>query len=131
MLLTLSVSASLSNLLLILNITLTRKVIFRFISALTLRLAYTSSFAIIFLNVLTLCSKNYFLNFVHVFILISSIILSTNTPRMMNQSILLTHQFLHSILTMQTIFLELFYVFLIPNFYATLTFFTTRTGTGQ
>ena len=55
--------------------------------------------------------------FLHVFTPISSIKLLTNTHRMMNQSLLLTHQFLHFIPTIQPIFIKYFFICLI--FHAT------------
>ena len=73
-------------------------------------------FAIIPLHLRIHSSKNYSLISLHVSTLISSIISPTNTPRMMNQSILSTPQFLHYIPTIQLTFLEYFYIFLF--FYA-------------
>ena len=74
-------------------------------------------YAVIVLRITIHSSKNYSLIFLHAFPLISSIILATNTPRMMNQSVLLTHQFLLFIPTIQLTFPKYFYIFLI--FYAT------------
>ena len=84
----------------------------------------TTFSAIILLHQWIHSSKNYSLIFLHVFTLISSITLRTNTPRLMNQSIVLTHQFLHFIPTIRPIFLKYFYILLI--FHATLKFLPQR-----
>ena len=72
-------------------------------------------------------STNYSPISLHVFTLKSSLTLPTNTPRMMNQSILSTHQFLHFIPMIQPTFLKYFYIFLI--FSATPKFLPQLTGT--
>ena len=71
--------------------------------------------------------RNYSPVFLHVFILISSITLLTNTPWMMNQPIQSTLQFLPFILTIQPPFLKPFYTLLV--FYATPRFLPPSPGT--
>ena len=83
--------------------------------------------AIILLHLRIHSSKNYSLISIHVPTLISLIITPTNIPRMMNQSILSTPQPLHFIPTIQLIFLNCFYIFLI--FYAPSRFSSPPLGT--
>ena len=129
MLLLSSVSALLLNPLLILIIPLPWRVIFKSTLALRQWLVYTIFSVIILSHLRIHSSRNFSLNFLHVFILIFSIILSTNTPRMMNQSILLILWLLFSILMIPPTFLKNFYVSF--KFYAApKTNSTTRTGTG-
>ena len=106
------------------NWTLLIKVIFKFFLALKQWLVCTIFSATILLHLRTQSSKNHSLIFLHVFILIFSIISPTNTPRMMNQPIQSTLQFLHSILTIQLTFPKYFYIFLI--FHATPKFLPRR-----
>ena len=109
----LSVSASVPNLILILTFPLPRKVIFKLTLVLKLWLVCTTFFAIILLHPRFHSLKNYSLILLQVSTIICSIIITTNTPRMTNQPILLTHQFLHFIPTIQPIFPNYFYIFLI------------------
>ena len=95
------------------NWTLLIKVIFKFTLALKQWRVCTISSAIIHLHLRIHSSKNYFLISLHVFTLISSIILPTNTLQMMNQFIQSTLQFLHFIPMIQLTFLEYFYILLI------------------
>ena len=125
----LSVSASLLNLLLILTLLLPRKIIFKLNWVLNLWLVCTTFFAIILLHLRIHSLKKYSRIFLYVSSPIYSIILSMNTPRMMNQSILLTHQFLHFVPTIQPIFPKYFYIFLI--FFCNSKILTKRTGTGR
>ena len=95
------------------NLVFTKKVIFKFTLDLKQWLVCTMFAAIILLHALTHSLKNCSLIFLHVSTLISSIILSTNTPRMMNQFIQSTSQFLHFIPTTQLTFPKNFFIFLI------------------
>ena len=99
-----------------LNWTLLIKLFFKFTLALKRWLVCTTSSAIILLHLRMHSSKNYFLISLHVSTLMSSIILLTNTLQMMNQFSQSTLQFLRFILTIQRIFLNCFYIFLV--FYA-------------
>ena len=95
------------------NWTLMIKVIFKFNWALKQWLVCSIFFATILLPLRTHSSTNYSLIFLRVFILIFSIMSPTNTPRIRNQSIQSTLQFLHIILTIQLTFLKYFYIFVI------------------
>ena len=100
------------------------KVTFKFTSNPKQWLVCTTFSANILLRVLIHSLKSYFLIFLHVFILIFSIISPTNTPRMMNQSFQSTLQFLHFIRTVQPTFLNSF----ISSFFSCNSkTFTTRT----
>ena len=124
MLLTLSVSASLLNPLSILTITITRKVIFKFISALKLWLVYTDFFAIILLHVLILCSKN--CSLVSIFdVLHTSSIISFMKTLIRNQFIQLIDLFLYFILMVQLTFLKSLFT-LLSFLYATPRFLPQR-----
>ena len=81
--------------------------------------------AIILLHLQIHSSKKFSLISLHVPTLISLIISPTNIPRMMNQSILSTLQFLHFIPTIQLIFFNCFYTFL---FFCNSKIFTTTAG---
>ena len=107
--------------------TLLIKVIFKFTLALKRWLVCTTSSAIILLHLQIHSSKNYFLISLHVSTLISLIILLTNTLQMMNQFIQSTLQFLRFVPTIQLIFLNCFYIFLV--FYATSRFLPPPPGT--
>ena len=109
----LSVSVSLQNVLLIRNFPLPRKVIFQSNLVLKQWLVCTIFSSIILLHLRLHSSKKYSLTSLHVFTLISSIISLRSAPRMMNQSILLTPQFLHFFATTQPTFLKYFCIFLI------------------
>ena len=109
----LSVSASLLNLLLTLTVFLSRKVIFKLNLALKQWLVCRNFSAITLSQTPIHSLKKYSLIFLLVFTLVSSITLLTNTPRMMNQSVLSTHLFLQFILTTQPVFLKSFYIFLV------------------
>ena len=97
------------------NWTLLIKVIFELTLALKQWLVCTISSATIHLHLRIPSSKNYFLISLHISTLISSITLPMNTLQMMNQTIQSTLQFLHFIPTIQLIFLNCFYIFLIFN----------------
>ena len=86
------------------------KVIFKFISSLMPWLVCTIFFATILLQLRTHTSKNYSPTFLPGFILISFIILPTNTPRMKNQFVLTTLPFLHFNPTIHLIFPKYFFV---------------------
>ena len=103
------------------------KVTFKFISALKQWLACTIFFATIPLHVRTHSSKNYSPISLHVFTLIFSITLSMSTPRMRNQSIQLTHQFLNSTLMIRLTFLKNFIPYSV-FFLCNSKIFTTRTA---
>ena len=109
------------------NWTLLIKVIFKFTLALKQWLVCTISSATIHLHLRIHSSKNYLLISLHVSTLISSITLPTNTLQMMNQSFQSTLQFLHFIPTIQLIFLNCFFIFLV--FYATPSFLPPPPGT--
>ena len=81
------------------NLDLTDKVIIKFTLALKQWLVCTIFSATVLLHLRTDSWKNYSLISLHVFTLISSITLPTNTLRMMLQFILLTPLFLHFIPT--------------------------------
>ena len=104
-------SASLLNLLLTLTFPSLRKVIFKLNLVLKLWLVYTNFFENTPLLVPILCSKNYPLIFLKGSTPIYSIILPTNTPRLINKSILSTPQFLRFIPTIQPTFLRYFHFF--------------------
>ena len=106
-----------------------KKAISRLNLVLKLGLVSTTFFAIILLHLHIHSSKNYSLIILHVFLLISSIILSTNTPRMMNQSDQSTLQLMHFILTVQISFRKNCFIVLIS--YGTARLFTTKAGTPQ
>ena len=110
-----------------LNWTLLIKVISKFTLALKRWLVCTTSSAIILLHLRIHSSKNYFLISLHVPTLIFSINLLTNTLQIMNQFFQSTLQFLRFIPTIQLIFLNCFYIFLI--FYATPKFLPPPPGT--
>ena len=95
-----------------LNWTSLIKIIFRLNMALKPWLVCMTSYAIILLHHRVHFSKIYSLIFLHVCILMSSIMSPTNTPGMMNQSTLLTLFFLHFIPTLQLTFSKNFYIFL-------------------
>ena len=122
-----SVCASLLNLLLFLNFLLPGKVISKLNLAVKHWLVCTTFSVMILSHLRIHSSKNYSLIFLPVFNLILSITLLMNTPRMMNQSILLTHQFLHFIPAIQLIFLKYFNVF--PIFLCNSKTCTTKTRT--
>ena len=107
-----SVSVSPLRPLLIRTFPLPRKVIFKWNLAQKLWLVYTIFSAIILLHLPTQSSKNYSLISLHVFTLKSSIISPTNTPRMMNQTILLTPPFLHFFSDGSTDFFKYLNIFL-------------------
>ena len=107
-----SVFASLLNLQLTLTFLLPKKLIFKLNLVVRLGLVCTIFFANNLLQLRNHSSKNYSFIFLPVFTIISSITLPTNTPRMINQSILSTHQILHFIPTIQPTFLKNFYIFL-------------------
>ena len=88
------------------DILFTRKVIFKLILALKQWLVCTTFSSIILLHLRIHSSKKYFHIFLPVFTLRTSITLLTNTPRMMNQSILLTHQILHFFLMIGRFYLR-------------------------
>ena len=105
------------NTLLTLPFLLPRRVTFKSTLVLKLWLVYTIFSAIILSRVLTHSLKSYYPIFLHAFILTFLITLPTNTLRMKNQFIQLTHLFLHFILTTQLTFPKHFYIVVI--FYAT------------
>ena len=117
----LSVFVSLQNLLLIRTSPSPGKVIFKSTLALKQWRVCTIFSAINLLHQLIHSSMNYLLISLHVSTLIYLITLFTNIHQMPNQSIQSTLQFLHFIPTIQPIFLNCFYIFLIfyatPNFY--------------
>ena len=114
-----SVSVSLQNHLLILAFSLQKRVTSKSISVLKPWLVYMNSFAITLLHNPTLCSKNYSLTSLQGSTPIYSIILSTNTPRIMNQSIRPTPQPLYFIRMIPLTFPNFFYLltFLEQNFF--------------
>ena len=103
------------------------KVTFKFSSALKQWLACTIFFATIPLHVRTHSSKNYSPFFLPAFILIFLITLPTNTLRMKNQSIQLTHLFLNSTLMIRLIFLK-YLISYFCIFLCNSKIFTTRTA---
>ena len=127
--LTLSLFASLLNLLSILTFMLPGKVIFKSILAPKLWLAYTNFFAITLLHGLILCLKNcspiFLLDFFH-----TSSIISLMKILITNQFIQLIHLFLHFILMIRPIFLEYFLPTLLI-FYATPRFLPQPAGMRQ
>ena len=121
-----SVSASLLNLLSTLTFSSPRKVISKLTLVLRLWLVCMTFFAIIPSHLRIHSSTNYFLIFVHVFTLISSITSPTNTPPMLNQSILSTHQFLNFIPSVRPTFPKYFFKLTFCFFYATPKFLPQR-----
>ena len=109
----LSVSVSLHNLPIIRTSPSPKNVIFKSNFAPKQWLVCMIFSAIILLHLRIHYSKKNSITSIHVSTLISSITSPTNTSRMMSQSILLTPLFLHSIPTIQPIFLKYFYIFLI------------------
>ena len=105
------------------NWTLLIKVSFKFILALKQWLVCTIFSATILLHLRSHSSKIYSLIFLHVSILIFPIISPTNTPRVRNQFIRSTLQFLHFILTLQLTFPNYFFI---SFFYATQNFLPQR-----
>ena len=104
-----------------------RIVISKFISVLRQCLVCMIFSAIIPLHLRIPSSKNYWLIFLHVSTLISSITSPMNTPKMMNQLIQSTLQFLRFIPTIRLIFPNNFYIFLL--YYATPRFLPPPPGT--
>ena len=122
-------SASLLKQLITVIFPLPRKVFFKFTLALKQWLVCTTFSVTILLPLRIHSLKKNSVIFLQVSTFSSSITLLTNTPRMMNQSILLTCQSLHSTLTIQLTFLK--YLKIAFIFSCNSKIFTTETGTRQ